>query len=314
MDVKEMKDEINSIMFSGVTYGLTVFALVKREENFALSKFLVNDDLRDDIEDIINSVVKNKFVADEIELDSANNISDNRKIFYEIIQDDTYAPFAFIDEYNNNPTVYSEKDQNLLVGLLFKINLNAKNIWFYQHIYQMRMIKRSKSLYAMITKGDTYIPLDRDIFKLDSRLDILIINNSLITSNISLLQQSFGFDKYIRSEAAKTIKTIESLDIVSDTSKILDFEDKPKLTNAKKLLKARNSPVLRMKKENLISGLRKHPRYKEKFKFDDNKIVINSQKDVNELVKMLNDDIVRSELTNQEYDSSNKHLLDPLND
>lgn len=47
------------------------------------------------------------------------------------------------------------------------------------------------------------------------------------------------------------------------------------------------------------------------FKFEDDHIVIDSQKDAAAFIKMVNDDIVRSELTGQEYDSSAKSLLEP---
>lgn len=313
MQVQDMKNKIESTMFSNAPYGIKVFACMSENESFIVKKFLTNDELRDSVKEIIESVIKERFLSDSIELDSSDNIADNRKVLYEIIQDESYRPFSFLNSIDEITDCYSETDQGSLCGLLFRINLNdSQIIWAYQHIYQVRMIKRSKSLYAMFANGDTYVPLDRDILKVDERIDILIIDNSIITSNISLLQQSFGFEKYVRAEAAKTISIIETLGIISDTSKLLAFEDKPTLTNAKKLLKAKHSPVLNMKKENLISGLQKHPRYKDKFKIEDDKIVINSQKDVNELIKMLNDDIVRSELTNQEYDSSTKHKLDPL--
>ena len=41
-------------------------------------------------------------------------------------------------------------------------------------------------------------------------------------------------------------------------------------------------------------------------------IVISSQKEAAAFIKMLNDDIVRSELTGKEYDSSSKMLLGPV--
>lgn len=311
METNEMKDILKSIMFSKIKYGLTIFAYVKENENYILKKFLINDELCINIKSIINSVVEGKFLSEDCKVDIIDNISDDRKVFYEIVQNDDFCPFRIINNYKNVTDIYSEKEQDSLVGLLFRINLNDQAIWFYQHIYPVRMIKRSKSLYAMLN-GNTYVTLDRDILKIDSRFDFLIINESIITSNIKLLQTSFGFDKYIRSEAEKTISIISELDIVSDTEKIFAFSDKQKLTNAKKLLKAKNSPVLNMKKDELINSLKKHPRYKDKFHFENNKILINSQKDVNELIKMLNDDIVRSELTNREYDSSTKYILEPL--
>lgn len=82
--------------------------------------------------------------------------------------------------------------------------------------------------------------------------------------------------------------------------------------NAKKLLKAKNSPVLQMKKNDLLENLKKHSRYKTMFKFEEDHIVISSQKEAAAFIKMLNDDIVRSELTGKEYDSSSKMLLAPM--
>lgn len=98
----------------------------------------------------------------------------------------------------------------------------------------------------------------------------------------------------------------------SSLEKFVAFENKSKLTNAKKLLKAKNSPVLQMKKNDLLENLKKHSRYKTMFKFEEDHIVISSQKEAAAFIKMLNDDIVRSELTGKEYDSSSKMLLGPV--
>ena len=127
-----------------------------------------------------------------------------------------------------------------------------------------------------------------------------------------LMQRFFGFEQYIRAGAQKTIGLIRNLDIVDSLEKFVEFENKSKLTNAKKLLKAKNSPVLQMKKNDLLENLKKHSRYKTMFKFEEDHIVISSQKEAAAFIKMLNDDIVRSELTGKEYDSSSKMLLGPV--
>ena len=106
--------------------------------------------------------------------------------------------------------------------------------------------------------------------------------------------------------------SLKSMDIVDSLEKFVAFENKSKLTNAKKLLKAKNSPVLQMKKNDLLENLKKHSRYKTMFKFEEDHIVISSQKEAAAFIKMLNDDIVRSELTGKEYDSSSKMLLGPM--
>ena len=71
-------------------------------------------------------------------------------------------------------------------------------------------------------------------------------------------------------------------------------------------MKIRNSPVLQMDKAKLIKGLQTIKRYKGRLKIKNGKIQISSKKDVIELLKILNDDYLKSELTGQEYESSSK--------
>lgn len=142
--------------------------------------------------------------------------------------------------------------------------------------------------------------------------DVIIFSSSVVTAKMDLMQRFFGFEQYIRAGAQKTIEIIRDLDIVDSLEKFVAFENKSKLTNAKKLLKAKNSPVLQMKKNDLLENLKKHSRYKTMFKFEEDHIVISSQKEAAAFIKMLNDDIVRSELTGKEYDSSSKMLLGPV--
>lgn len=176
---------------------------------------------------------------------------------------------------------------------------------------QASRIDRSKNVIALFV-GDTYDEIDSDIVQIDSRADVIIFSSSVVTAKMDLMQRFFGFEQYIRAGAQKTIEIIRDLDIVDSLEKFVAFENKSKLTNAKKLLKAKNSPVLQMKKNDLLENLKKHSRYKTMFKFEEDHIVISSQKEAAAFIKMLNDDIVRSELTGKEYDSSSKMLLGPV--
>lgn len=224
---------------------------------------------------------------------------------------ENYRPFTFLDDAEKRTEYYSESDRNKLSGFLFRINLNDKYFWVYQHIYSVSRIDRSKNVIALFV-GDTYDEIDSDIVQIDSRADVIIFSSSVVTAKMDLMQRFFGFEQYIRAGAQKTIEIIRDLDIVDSLEKFVAFENKSKLTNAKKLLKAKNSPVLQMKKNDLLENLKKHSRYKTMFKFEEDHIVISSQKEAAAFIKMLNDDIVRSELTGKEYDSSSKMLLGPV--
>lgn len=183
---------------------------------------------------------------------------------------------------------------------------------FLQHIPEEQL----QSVFCETMSNETlprlFENIDSDIVQIDSRADVIIFSSSVVTAKMDLMQRFFGFEQYIRAGAQKTIEIIRDLDIVDSLEKFVAFENKSKLTNAKKLLKAKNSPVLQMKKNDLLENLKKHSRYKTMFKFEEDHIVISSQKEAAAFIKMLNDDIVRSELTGKEYDSSSKMLLGPV--
>lgn len=312
MELKDVQSKIQSIILSKNIPGLKVFAYVKSNEELQLKKLLTDDKLNRKILQMLVPIVEKLFLDDSLELDSCDNIADKRKILYEFNQTEKFYPFNLPENLNEITGVFSQEMVENIKGLFFRFNMNDDAIWFYQHIYHVRLVKKSKSIFALMTHNNIFTPFNKDFFNIDSRIDLLIINNRIITQNVDLLQREFGFDAYIRSEAEATINLIDSIGILSDISKLFSFEDKEKLTNAKKLLRAKNSPVLTMKKDALINGLKNHRRYKNIFEFKDDKIVVNSQKMVNEFVKMLNDDIVRSELTNTDYDSASKAQLDPI--
>lgn len=203
---------------------------------------------------------------------------------------------------------YHGQEGNIELGARIHSKELAKQV---EDIYSVSRIDRSKNVIALFI-GDTYDEVDSDIVQIDSRADIIIFSSSAVTAKMDLMQRFFGFEQYIRAGAQKTIEIIRNLDIVDSLEKFVAFENKSKLTNAKKLLKAKNSPVLQMKKNDLLENLKKHSRYKTMFKFEEDHIVISSQKEAAAFIKMLNDDIVRSELTGKEYDSSSKMLLAPM--
>jgi hypothetical protein len=126
------------------------------------------------------------------------------------------------------------------------------------------------------------------------------------------MQRRFHFESYTRKEAKQTIDLISEMDMVEGIDRFAALGEQKALTHAKKLMKAKHSPVLRMDKSVLLSKLTTLPRYKDKLEIRDGKIRINNQKQALEFLKMLNDSILRSELTDAEYDSSVKTELPPL--
>lgn len=309
MKKEEIQNSIKDIISTGKVCGFMIFACLREENRFRTKKINATEELIDCARERILACINQSFLSDTAEFDSSDNIADNKNVIYNFEFTDNYRPFWFLDNVENNKEYYSENDRCGLFGFMFRMNINDEQIWAYQHLYPSSRIDRSKKLFARLSKN-VYDIIGEDIVQLNSRVDLIILSTCVITSKINLMQQYFGFEEYIRAAAQNTIKIIHDLDVLKEDEKLIAFETKRKLTNAKKLLKARNSPVLKMDKVDLLRKLKVHSRYKYMFKFEDDYIVISSQKDVEIFIKMLNDDIVRSDLTDHEYDSSSKVPLD----
>lgn len=310
MTVAEMQTTIRRIV--DAEYGLSAFAVLINDGALSLRKFLLDDSLGDRTKTLLEDILRSRYMNESIELDSVENIDDNRKVYYEIVQDDEYYPFAFLDTYQTVTESYGEQAIDQLTGLAFRLNINETAIWLYQQISYPQIIKRSKNLYAILQRNAIYTPLEKDVLKIEKKIDCLIIGPSIITSNIELMQRQFHFESYTRREAKQTIDLISELEIVDNIDRFIALGEQKALTHAKKLMKAKHSPVLRMEKSVLLRKLATLPRYKDKLEIKDGRIRISNQKQALEFLKMLNDSILRSELTDAEYDSSVKTELPPL--
>ena len=310
MTTAEMQDAITSIIDG--EYGLSVFAVLNRDENLSMVRFIPDDLLKTRIGKALETTLRSGFLSEEAQVDSSDNIDDNKKYSTRSFRMKSMILFCFWIHTMLSQHLIVSKMLNMFFGFAFHLNIYNTGIWLYQQVVYPQMIKRSKHLYAMLSKDNVYTVLDRDILRLESKIDCLIIGKSVITSKINLMQKSFHFEHFVRKEASATIQLIANMGLVDSPERFISLSDQKSLTNAKKLMKAKRSSVLRMEKEVLLDKLQTLPRYKGKLEIQNGKIRISNQKQAIEFLKMLNDSILKSELTETEYDSSIKTELPPL--
>lgn len=308
MTKAEMQVKIRGIFLEGKQSGFKIFACLREGNRYYLKRLRITDELRDTIYEKIYNTLEQNYLAEDVEYDSSDNIADNKNCLYEIVQDQQYHPFDFLIRDYRIDNLFSETDKDYLFGYLFRVNLNDDFFWIYQHVYSMSRIDRSRRTLAYFIKN-AYDIVEGDILQIDARVDLVVIENSIITSKMDLLQKYFSFERVIRRCAKQTISIIDQLGIVQGLEKFIAFGDNKKLTNAKKLMKARNSKVLTIDGKELLVRIKEHSRYSTMFTFENDQIIIRSQKDAAAFIKMVNDDILRSDLTGQEYESQHKSML-----
>lgn len=267
---------------------------------------------------IINKYRNNTEDAIKDKYDTIENIADNQNKFYIIPQTDEYRPFKILntaikDDDRNKLEDYRADDITSAKGIFFRYKRKGKTLWAFQHFWPTSISNR-KEIFHFIPQDGIFVELKKPILAISHKVDLLIIDDQIITDDINLLQQRYGFQNYIRKSAANVISEVSKLSIVSNIDKINDYISQIKLTHAKKVLRLKNSKVLTKSKEDLYKKITTLPRWRGKFELNetDHTIILKTNAHVESLIDLLDERYTRSDVTNEEYDTSAKKWIGPV--
>ena len=144
------------------------------------------------------------------------------------------------------------------------------------------------------------------LLRISSSFQALRVGGEIIIINLDAIEKEFGFHEVIIKEATKSLSVIEEKELVDNIDSLKELVSDVRF--ARKLTKvARNSPVIRLgiPNESIITFAKNHPLTKKKMKYNDSqtKFHLDTKVSKNLLIKILNDDLLTSELTKLYYDS-----------
>ena len=144
------------------------------------------------------------------------------------------------------------------------------------------------------------------LLRISSSFQALRVDGEIIIIDLDAIEKEFGFHEVIIKEATKSLSVIEEKELVDNIDSLKELVSDVRF--ARKLTKvARNSPVIRLgiPNESIIAFAKNHPLTKKKMKYNDSqtKFHLDTKVSKNLLIKILNDDLLTSELTKLYYDS-----------
>lgn len=148
-----------------------------------------------------------------------------------------------------------------------------------------------------------------DAIALDKSFDFMLVENNLIVVKVSTLERFFGFEQVIRNQAQIAIQQLEGLELMEDVQELRNLTEDLRL--ARKLMLVKNSPVLGIPVDQIISFIKDHPELTGKIPLNDeeNRIRLTTAVAKKLFLKLLNDDYLFSHLTNLQYESQAKDKL-----
>jgi hypothetical protein len=147
---------------------------------------------------------------------------------------------------------------------------------------------------------------DDQLLRISPKFQALRVGEEIIIVDLTAIEKSFGFHDVIKREATISLEVIRNLQLVSNIESLEELVSDIRF--ARKLTKvARNSPVIQRNIPNadIIAFSKSHPLTRNKMRYNEDETQFNLDTRVSKdlLIKILNDDLLTSELTKLYYDS-----------
>ncbi|MBP6355821.1 anti-phage protein KwaB [Macellibacteroides fermentans] len=324
MEIQQLKTKLQTIVSLDVI-GINVFFIMKNNRSFLLKKADIRNDATEGLKKVllthINEIIAEIDSNDELRVINLSAADDRTTVIYEYDLDEQPEFFSYFENIQNNrqPGYYSTSNRNMfrfetdslmdVDGYILRFGDEDNSMMVYRKNYPVNVFKRDK---IYLIKGDEtqFTTMKDDFLRIDSKIDFFKIDDSVFIKNVDILEKFCEFKQIIIAEATCSIAAVSSLGLVENIE-VLN-ERVGEMPFARKLTKvSRTSPVFTLPKANIINFAKNHRLLKKAFKYSENgSIILDTKSSQNLFIRLLNDDFLHSELTNNDYVTPAKDKLD----
>ncbi len=209
---------------------------------------------------------------------------------------------------------FDADDLKKINAFIICLGNEANKVVLYKKHYPISLMRRG-SYYGLVPSQTRLESFTDNVIKINDTVEFMLVNNALIVFSLKTFQNSFGYDQIIHNKAEENLLTIAATNLLEDIEQLRELTTE--LKYAKKIMSIRHpSPVLNIPFNDVKLFIQGHPRLKHRIKFngDQSRIDLQTKSSKELFIKILNDDFLKSELTQLLYDSMKKAAMDNRED
>ena len=265
-----------------------------------------------------NSIVKSirdLFLDAEAEYAMAEQAGGNQNIFYIIKQNDDYKPFELLNTPEKQMGPFFMDDRDKADAILFRFRRGVHSIWAYQYILPATIPnKKNQHFFARILdteQTDCFVEMPEQLFVITRKVDLLVMDDKIITKDIGLMQRHFGFNDFIKASAKKAVSDISDIRLVTNCEKLTAYIERNQTKYSRKMMRIKHYHVVEKTAEELIQIINTVPRWQGVFDIRDGQIYLRTFRDVENLIDLFDERYTVSLVTGDEFDTDVKRLAAP---
>ncbi|OPA94865.1 hypothetical protein BFW87_12455 [Pseudomonas fluorescens] len=208
-------------------------------------------------------------------------------------------------------------DVTALKAIVVVLGNGNESLSIYKHHYPTNTYRRNG--FSLLRAGiaqDRFEKLDQEIIRLSHTVDFIYEGTDVFVTNFKVLERFFGFKEAVKADASVKLATLNVRNLIESIAVLEDrITTQGDVTFARKVIRAiSHSRVLdTVINDQIIQFIKQHHSLSKKIKINaaETQIVLDTKISQNFFMKLLNDDYLKSELTQFEYDADSKDLVEP---
>jgi len=297
-----------------------MFFILKEQNTFVSRKVELSADAQRSLTVEVKSEIGEFFEGDYVLRDlTAIDLRQDAIFRYNLLK---YPPQidAFIrtlDKPNAIPDFNHITDElTNLKAIVVVLGNGDENLSIYKHHYPTNTYRRNGfSLLRVGIAQDRFEKLDQEIIRLGHTVDFIYDGTDVFVTNFKVLEKFFGFKEAVKADASLKLATLTARNIIENAAVLEErITIQGDVTFARKVIRAiSHSRVLdTVVNDQIIQFIKQHHSLSKKIKINaaQTQIILDTKVSQNYFMKLLNDDYLKSELTQFEYDADSKDLVE----
>lgn len=318
MTIATIKNTTLALEQSAQTLGVMYF-LMKDGPGLKIKKVELEDVTQNELTSDITNELRIYFDDDYTLRDLTSLDHRDGAIYHynlpEIPEQLEFLILAYNDQEDIANFDHSSDNISDLKAIIIVIGNGDEKLAIYKHHYPTNTFRKTGfSFWRAGMNQDRFEKLDQDIVRLSQSLDFVYDGQQLIVTNFKVLEKFFGFKDAVKQEATTQLNQLAARNIIENIVGLADrINIAGDMTFARKVIRAlAHSPVLQtVSNETIIQFVKAHHTLGRKIKTNnlDTHFILDTQVSQNFFMKLLNDDYLKSELTQYEYDADSKDVV-----
>jgi hypothetical protein len=314
MNKQELYSSLNFLFDGQNEIGLNMYMILNTSDGVVIRKADIDQLVIDELKDKFLNRIKSQWIENvDLNVSEISQADNRNKTIYYYDLESRPEGLEFLGELlaNENADLFTFSDDNVrdISGFVFLLGNADRKIALYKKMYPISLMRRD-SVLMLFNARTRFEKVDDDIIKIDDKFDFMQSNNDLIIANVDTLERYFGFETIIRNQATTNLSLIEGSNLLEDIEPLKEMALELKF--AKKIMKLKShSRVLTLPFDRIKGFIKHHPKLRKRLRFNatETKISLDTKISKELFLKLLDDDFLKSELTEQLYESEVK---DPL--